>query len=47
MKASILKRQSIENMMVESLENHEFCVYYQPKFNLVTGEICGAEALIR
>lgn len=47
MKASILKRQSIENIMVESLENHEFCVYYQPKFNLVTGEICGAEALIR
>ena len=47
MKASIIKRQNIENMMVESLENREFCVYYQPKFNLITGDICGAEALIR
>lgn len=47
MKASIIKRQSIENIMVASLAHHEFCVYYQPKFNLITGEICGAEALIR
>lgn len=47
MKASIMKRQSIENTMVEALNQREFCVYYQPKFNLITGEICGAEALIR
>jgi diguanylate cyclase (GGDEF)-like protein len=47
MKANIVKRQNIENIMVDSLKKKEFCVYYQPKFNLTTGEIYGAEALIR
>lgn len=47
MKSSILRKQHIENIMVSSLMNKEFTVYYQPKFNLITGEICGAEALIR
>ncbi len=30
-----------------ALENEEFLVYYQPKYNPVTGQLTGAEALIR
>ena len=30
-----------------ALQNGEFHVFYQPKINIVTGEICGAEALCR
>lgn len=37
----------IEGKMEKALENKEFCVYYQPKYNLVTEEIEGAEALVR
>ncbi|HEX3022020.1 MAG TPA: EAL domain-containing protein [Lachnospiraceae bacterium] len=47
MKSHLMKRQEIENIMEKALADEEFTVYYQPKFNLVTGEICGAEALIR
>jgi diguanylate cyclase (GGDEF)-like protein/PAS domain S-box-containing protein len=31
----------------EALEHHEFVLYYQPKADLLSGEIIGAEALIR
>lgn len=37
----------IEGKMEKALENKEFCVYYQPKYNLRTQEIEGAEALVR
>lgn len=39
--------KEIENRMVKSLANREFTVYYQPKVNLITREIAGAEALVR
>lgn len=45
------KRQNLENEMVDemdtALRDGQFCVYLQPKFSLETGEIQGAEALIR
>jgi len=37
----------IEEMQESALENHEFEVYYQPKYNMEENSIIGAEALIR
>lgn len=44
------ERHSMGDMLSgirEAIENGEFCTYLQPKANVQTGEICGAEALIR
>ena len=46
-KDEIDKRHRIEKSMHESLKNGDFKVFYQPKHNAVTGELVGAEALIR
>ena len=37
----------IQKMFPESLQKGEFQVFYQPKVNIMTGELCGAEALCR
>lgn len=37
----------MEDEMEQALARHEFIPYLQPKYNAITGEICGAEALIR
>ena len=44
-------RQEIEQVVIESmnrgLDEHQFLVYYQPKHDVRSGSIAGAEALVR
>ncbi len=47
MNVRAVERQSIEESLRRALERQEFSVHYQPKINLKTGEIAGAEALLR
>lgn len=47
MNVRAIERQMIESGLWQALEHHEFVLDYQPKFNLVTGAITGAEALLR
>lgn len=41
------QNKHMEDEMEEALRRHEFVPYLQPKYDAVTGKICGAEALIR
>ena len=47
MYARAVERQSIEEGLRGALQRHEFTLQYQPKINLKTGAITGAEALLR
>ncbi|MDO5135700.1 MAG: EAL domain-containing protein [Eubacteriales bacterium] len=42
-----LSYMEMESCFQEALRNNEFQVYYQPKYNMITGELIGAEALAR
>jgi len=47
MNVRAVERQFIEEGLRRALERHEFALHYQPKIDLKTGEINGAEALLR
>lgn len=47
MNVRAVERQSIEEHLRRALEGGEFELYYQPKVNLESGAITGAEALLR
>ena len=39
--------QMIENCFTDALKNKEFIIYYQPKIDVITEKVIGAEALVR
>jgi len=47
MMVEALHQREISSEFRKSLGNREFVVYYQPKVNLETKQLCGAEALVR
>jgi diguanylate cyclase (GGDEF)-like protein/PAS domain S-box-containing protein len=47
MSVKAMERHSLEASLHHAIERQELVLHYQPKFNLVNGEVCGAEALIR
>jgi diguanylate cyclase (GGDEF)-like protein/PAS domain S-box-containing protein len=47
MNTRAVNRQSIEEDLRRALKRHEFTLHYQPRTDFATGEINGAEALLR
>jgi diguanylate cyclase (GGDEF)-like protein/PAS domain S-box-containing protein len=47
MTASLAGRLTLENQLRQALERKEFVLHYQPKVNFLSGELTGAEALLR
>ena len=47
MSALAMKRMELENGLRAAIENEEFVIYYQPKFNLKERRLVGMEALVR
>jgi diguanylate cyclase (GGDEF)-like protein len=47
MTVAVAGRLTLENQLRQALERKEFELFYQPKMNLVSGKVTGAEALLR
>ena len=47
LRENYLRRAEIEGRMERALENNEFHLFYQPKFNLKKGTLDGSEILVR
>ena len=47
MRAQVIDRLHAESSLRHAIDRHEFTLRYQPKIELATGEIIGAEALLR
>jgi diguanylate cyclase (GGDEF)-like protein/PAS domain S-box-containing protein len=47
MSASVADKLTLENKLRRALDNEEFVLHYQPKVNLLSGKLTGAEALLR
>ena len=47
MSLKVMQRLELENQIRFALKNEEFVVYYQPKIDLVSGQVRGMEALVR
>jgi diguanylate cyclase (GGDEF)-like protein/PAS domain S-box-containing protein len=45
--AAFLDAQRVEQELVRALRENEFCLHYQPQFDLKSGRITGIEALLR
>lgn len=47
LRTKLKEKKHIEDKVSSAIDNNEFSVYLQPKFNLNTREVVGAEALVR
>lgn len=47
MNMEVQSKQRTEILLKNAMANAEFLIFYQPKINVKTGVICGAEALLR
>ena len=47
MRNKIVEEQELTSIMQDSLDQKRFLIYFQPQYNYATGELSGAEALVR
>jgi diguanylate cyclase (GGDEF)-like protein len=47
MKNAAIRRMTVENHLRKAIERDELTLHYQPQVDLMNGQICGAEALLR